>query len=256
MKTIRRILLALVVILAIVMILALLFVNSARNGANPSYDGTISIGGLNEEVSVFFDERGMPHIYAATEKDLYYATGYLMARERLWQMDLIRRATKGTLSEIFGEDFVDTDLFLRSLCMTDKSKMVLANSEPEILLAIQYYCDGVNSYISDAGRKLPPEFRVLMYRPDLWSPEDVANIIGYMGWDLASGSLSEDVFNYRLAKRLGEEGAAKIIPDWKATESYVFPGFRLDEKLLNDAGSFVSSLEKLEGLGIASFSGS
>jgi penicillin G amidase len=256
MKSVKRILIALATILAIVIILVLLFISSARNGAKPVYDGTILLNGLDEKVTVFFDGRGMPHIYANTEKDLYFATGFLMARERMWQMDLIRRATRGTLSEIFGEDFVETDLFLRSLCMTDKSKMVLANSEPEILLALQYYCDGVNRYISDAGRRLPPEFRVLRYRPDPWSPEDVANIIGYMGWDLASGSLSEDIFNYRLAKMLGAENASHIIPDWKATESYVFPGFTLDEKLLNEANAYVSSVEKLKGLGIASFSGS
>jgi penicillin G amidase len=75
----------------------------------------------------------MPHIYAGTEKDLYFAVGYLMGRERLWQMDLIRRATRGRLSEIFGADYVETDLFLRSLCMTEKSKLLLANA-PEIIL--------------------------------------------------------------------------------------------------------------------------
>jgi len=139
MKTIKRILIALAVVLATAAIFILLFISSAKNGAKPVYDGTISLSGLDEEVTVFFDGRGMPHIYANTEKDLYFATGFLMARERMWQMDLIRRATRGTLSEIFGEDFVETDLFLRSLCMTDKSKMVLANSEPEILLGIQYF---------------------------------------------------------------------------------------------------------------------
>jgi penicillin amidase len=256
MKTLKRILLALAAILITATILILLFISSAKNGAKPVYDGTISIDGLDEEVKVFFDERGMPHIYAGNEKDLYYATGYLMARERMGQMDLIRRATRGTLSEIFGEDFVETDIFLRSLCMTDKSKMVLANSEQEILLVLQYYCDGVNKYISEAGRKLPPEFRILRYSPEPWTPEDVANIIGYMGWDLASGSLSEDIFNYRLAKKLGTENVSRIIPDWEATDSYVFPEFKFDNKLLDEAISFVSSAERLEGLGITAFSGS
>lgn len=256
MKTLKRIIAAIAVIMAIALIFALLFVNSARNGAKPVYDGELTLRGLDDEVNVFFDERGMPHIYATTEKDLYFATGFLMARERMWQMDLIRRATKGTLSEIFGKDFIETDLFLRSLCMTDKSKMVLANSEPEILLALQWYCDGVNRYIANAGRKLPPEFRVLMYRPDPWTPEDIANIIGYMGWDLASSSLSEDIFNYRMAKKYGAEFASVIIPDWKASESYVFPGFTLDKRLLDEAATFLSSVEKLRNLGVASFSGS
>ena len=256
MKILRKILIGLAVILILGISAALLFVNSVKKGAIPEYEGEISLQGLDDEVEVFFDERGMPHIYAGTEKDLYFATGYLMARERLWQMDLIRRATKGTLSEIFGADFVNTDLFLRSLCMTEKSKMLLAHSSPEIILVIQYYCDGVNRYIAEAGSKLPPEFRILRYKPDAWTPEDVTNIIGYMGWDLAASSLTEDIFNYRLFARLGELGAEAVIPDWKASESYVFPEFKLDETMLEEAQKFISSADKLEELGIFSFSGS
>ncbi|MBE0676559.1 MAG: penicillin acylase family protein [Bacteroidales bacterium] len=256
MKTFKKILVSLAILIAILAVAAVLFVNSAKNAAKPLYEGDLSIRGIDEQVRVFFDERGMPHIFAGTEKDLYFATGYLMARERMWQMDLIRRATRGTLSEIFGKDFVETDLFLRSLCMTEKSKVLLADSSPEILLAIQYYCDGVNRYISDAGRKLPPEFTILRYRPDPWTPEDVTNIIGYMGWDLASSSLSEDIFNYRLMDQLGPEAAERIIPDWKASDSFVFPDFIPDSEMLDNAQEFISSTDKLEALGIFAFTGS
>ena len=243
-------------LIAVIVVAAGIILNSVRRGASPVYDGNLIIKGLDNEVDVFFDERGMPHIYAGTEKDLYFAVGYLMGRERLWQMDLIRRATRGRLSEIFGADYVETDLFLRSLCMTEKSKLLLANSAPEIILTLEYYCDGVNRYIADQGRRLPPEFRILGYRPDPWTLEDIANIIGYMGWDLASSSLSEDLFNYRLYSRLGEDGVAKIVPDWQATRSYVFPEFVLTDALLKEAQAFVSSADKLANLGIFSFSGS
>lgn len=256
MKAIRKIAFWLLIILIVLLLAAVGVLNSIRKGAIPVYEGTIEIDGIGQKTEVWFDERGMPHIYAATEKDLYFATGYLMARERLWQMDLIRRATRGTLSEIFGKEYVETDLFLRSLCMTEKSKILLSGTAPEILEAIQDYCNGVNRYIEMQGKKLPPEFRILRYKPDQWTPEDVTNIIGYMGWDLASSTLSEDLFNYRLISRLGEEAAEKIIPDWKATSSYVYPGFTLDEELLREAGEFISSGIKLNKLGITSFSGS
>ncbi|MBM3419937.1 MAG: penicillin acylase family protein [Bacteroidetes bacterium] len=256
MKLIKRILSWLLAIIILGILASVGIINSVRKGALPVYEGTLVLNGLDQKVDVYFDERGMPHIYAGTEKDLYYATGFLMARERLWQMDLIRRATRGTLSEIFGKDYIDTDMFLRSLCMTEKSKMLLANSSSEVTGAIQYFCDGVNRYIEGQGNRLPPEFRILRYRPEPWTPEDVTNIIGYMGWDLASSTLSEDIFNYRLMSKLGADGAEKIIPDWKATLSYVFPDFTIDEKLLKEAGSFISSGEKLKMLGIQSFSGS
>ena len=141
-------------------------------------------------------------------------------------MDLIRRATTGRLSEIFGKDYVQTDLFLRSLDMTTKSKMVLSTEDPEIISGLQAYTDGVNAYINAAGKKLPPEFRILGYKPDPWKLEDIANIIGYMGWDLASGNLTADIFNYRLLKKLGAEKAGELIPDGKAINYIGISGFQ------------------------------
>ena len=85
--------------------------------------------------------------------------------------------------------------------MTTKSKMVLDNEDPQVLECLQNYTDGVNAFIKNTGKKLPPEFRILGYKPDPWDLVDIANIIGYMGWDLAAGNLSSDIFNYRLVKK-------------------------------------------------------
>jgi len=256
MKTFKKIILLMLVFLVIAFAAIYLYIGSIKEGAIPVYDGEVVIKGIDKEVNVFFDERGMPHIYATTEKDLYFSVGYLSARERMWQMDLIRRATRGKLSEIFGEDFVETDLFLRSLCINEKSKLILSNSLPEIILVLQYYCDGVNRYISDAGNRLPPEFRILRYKPDPWTPEDIANIIGYIGWDLASSTLSEEVFSYKLRSLIGDVGAGKIIPDWKSSNTMVFPEFSLADSLVKYAEAFISSSDKLSTLGIFQFSGS
>lgn len=256
MKVIKKVLLALLVLVAVAVIAGLVMINGIKNGAVPKYEGEIISTSLDSEVTVYRDERGMPHIYAASEKDLYFATGYVMAQERLWQMDLIRRATTGRLSEIFGESMVQTDLFLRSLDMTNKSKMILSNEDEAIIDCMRAYADGVNGYISDAGRKLPPEFRILGYRPEPWELEDIANIIGYMGWDLAGGNLSADIFNYRLFNKLGYDKGSTLIPDFKAVTSSVFPGFRLSDTALKSAQDFISSADKLKALGIASFSGS
>ncbi len=256
MKTLKTILIVLAVILAIALITGLTIVSGIKKGALPVYNGELVIKGLEQEVTVYRDERGMPHIYAAGEHDLYLATGYIMAQERMWQMDLIRRATTGRLSELFGDDYIETDHFLRSLDMTAKSKMVLSSQEPEVTACLQAFADGVNNYISDAGKKLPPEFKILGYKPDEWKLEDIANIIGYMGWDLASGNLSTDIFIYKLVKELGHEKAGQLIPDWEAVSSVVFPEFRLEDEILKQAQSFIYSLDKLKALGINSFSGS
>ncbi len=256
MKILKTILLVLGAILAIAIIGGLILLSGIKKSGLPVYSGELKINGLTGEVTVYRDERGMPHIYAGDEHDLYFATGYIMAQERLWQMDLIRRATTGRLSELFGDDYIQTDLLLRSLDMTTKSKMVLSGQPPEITDCLQAYADGVNKYISDAGKKLPPEFRILSYKPDEWKLEDIANIIGYMGWDLAAGNLSADIFIYRLIKKIGEEKAKQLIPDWGVAASDVFPGFRLEDEMLKEVQSFISTLDQLKALGIHSFSGS
>lgn len=256
MKILKTILLVLAAILVIAAGGGLILLSGIKKGALPVYSGELTVSGLNGEVTVYRDERGMPHIYAEDEHDLYFATGYIMAQERLWQMDLIRRATKGELAEMFGDDYIQTDLFLRSLDMTTKSKMVLSNQPAEITLCLQAFADGVNSYIGKAGRKLPPEFRILSYRPDEWKLEDIANIIGYMGWDLAAGNLTTDIFIYRLTEKIGAEKVSQLIPDWGVESSSVFPDFRLEDDILSEARAFISSLDQLEALGIHSFSGS
>ena len=95
MKTLRIILYSLAVIVVIAIVAGFIFISGIKRGALPKYSGELSLKGLSGEVKVYRDERGMPHIYAADEHDLYYAVGYVMAQERLWQMDLIRRATTG-----------------------------------------------------------------------------------------------------------------------------------------------------------------
>ena len=256
MKTFKIILYSFLTIVIVIVIAGLTIITGIKRGALPRYSGEILLSGLSGEVTVYRDQRGMPHIYAKNEHDLYFAVGYVMSQERLWQMDIIRRATTGRLSELFGEKLVQYDLFNRSLDMTNKSKAVLAATDPEIIKWLQAFADGVNKYIADTGNKLPPEFRILRYRPDPWALEDIANIIGYMGWDLASENLYSDLFNYELVKKFGIEKANRLIPDGEAVSSVVFPDFKLDEKTVKSIRDFLGSIDKVQPVGISTFSGS
>jgi penicillin amidase len=246
----------LLLLLAVAVIAVFLIVSGIKRSGRPEYKGDINIPGLTAEVTVYRDERGMPHIYASNEHDLYMSVGYVMSQERLWQMDLIRRATTGRLSEILGESMIQTDLFLRSLNMPAKSIVVIKNEDPAVIDCLKAFTDGVNCFITASGANLPPEFRILGYKPDPWKLEDIANIIGYMGWDLAASNLSADLFNYRLFSKLGYNKGSSLIPDFKAVSSYAFPDFRLSDTALKSAQDFISSLDKLKTLGIVSFSGS
>ena len=256
MKRTKIILLSLLILVVVIVMTGFFLISGIKKGALPVYSGELKVAGLESEVTIYRDERGLPSIYAKDEHDLYFATGYIMAQERLWQMDLIRRATTGRLSEIFGPTYVQTDLFLRSLDMTAKSKMLIETEDKAVIECMKAYAGGVNAYIKAAGKKLPPEFRILNYKPDEWKLEDMANIIGYMGWDLASGNLTTDIFNYRLVEKFGTDKAASLIPDNKAVVSSAFPDFKLNEETLKEAVSFITSGDKLPALGIHSFSGS
>src|SRR5512133_414494 len=253
LKNSLRILLVLVTVLVLaVFVVALLL----RRAGIPDYDGTRDLAGLTEEVKVIRDERGVPHIYAANAHDLYFMTGYVTAQERLWQMYMIRHATQGRLSELFKRDMADTDHFLRALNMTEKSGEVLAKEDPVVLSYLQAYTDGVNTWVAGRGNKLPVEFRVLGYKPEPWTLIDIANIIGVIGWDLASSNLSDEIRNYRLVKQLGAEKASELIPDWTLVDEVAFPGFELSEEESGKVLSFAASMNKLEEMGIISLSGS
>lgn len=256
MKALKRILYALLAIIIVAVITVLIIITSVKRGAIPKTSGEIVLSELSGDVTIYRDERGMPHIYANDEHDLYYAVGYVSAQERLWQMDLIRRATQGRISEIFGKDYVYDDLFLRCLDIPAKSRKILATEDPLTLSCLMAYADGVNAYIKEAGRKLPPEFKILSYTPDPWTIEHCANMIGYIGWDLASDNFTSDLFNYKLYKKFGIEKANQLIPDWKADTSEVYPDFSLGEKALQDVRNIISSMNKLEALGLSTFSGS
>jgi penicillin G amidase len=255
MKTFKIIAASLLALLIIVVIVIIIIISGIKRGAIPQYKGELVVSGLTSDVTVYRDGRGMPHIYAGNEHDLYFAVGYVMAQERLWQMDLIRRATRGTLSEVLGEKLVETDKFLRSLEMTAKSKMLLKTEAKTTIAYMQAFADGINAFIA-AVRNLPPEFKILSYKPDPWQLEDICNIIGYMGWDLANENLTNDIYYRLLVQKIGIEKTTRLIPDWNTVTSVVFTEFKLNDTLLKNAQKFISAMDTLKALGIISFSGS
>jgi penicillin G amidase len=256
MKILKASFKILIIVVAIAVLAVFIMVSIMKNAALPDYKGEKKSEALIADAKVITDKRGVPHIYASNQHDLYYLTGYVTAQERMWQMDLIRRATKGRLSEIFGKSYVQTDLFLRSLNMTEKSRIVIEKEDPLIKSVMQAYADGINKWIEEHNNKLPVEFRLLSYKPEPWTLEDITNIIGYMGWDLASSNLSDELKNYRLIKKLGAKEASELLPDWNIVDEVVFPGFELNDYEISKSMSFIASMDKLEELGLASFSGS
>lgn len=224
MKTLKKILLGLIALVVIAVLVGGLFVRQIARKALPDYNQSAYLTGLTDGVVIYRDQHAVPYIYASNEHDLYLAVGYVMAQDRLWQMDLLRRVTMGRLSEIFGEDMVGADHLLRALRIPEKSEMVLQNTSPEILNTLEAFCLGVNQYIERNQKKLPPEFSILGYKPELWKPIHSMNLIGYMAWDL-SGSWNTEVVLHKLRQKLDEEKFLQLIPDLDYHKTYVHPDY-------------------------------
>lgn len=139
--------------------------------AVPDYNGTLNISGLKGEVEVRTDDRGIPHIVAGNDWDLFFAQGYITARERMFQMDTTRLAGRGELSMLFGETTVKTDRYFKTLGFYRAAEEEYRNLTPETKTAVDAYTAGVNEYIKTVKR-LPREYVILGAKPVEWKPAD------------------------------------------------------------------------------------
>lgn len=252
MKAVKRILLTLVILLALAVVAGVFFVINLQHRALPDYEENIYISDLEEQVTVYRDSMGIPHIFAQNEHDLYLTTGYVMAQERLWQMDLLRRVTLGRLAEIFGKEFTDTDLLLRALDYPSKSKWVIDSCDQNIIASLEAFTDGVNNYIAGAYKKLPPEFTILGYKPEPWEMMHSVNLIGYMAWDLELGW--SPFILHKLKPKIDSIRFAQLLPNVDSRETVVYPEFELENTTL--ASSILDGNNKLQELQLDILKGS
>lgn len=252
----KKILIILGVFLGVVIIVGLIFIGRFKTKALPDYNKDVKLNGLIADVTVIRDSFAIPHIYAENEHDLYLAVGYAMAQDRLWQMDLLRRVTQGRLAEIFGKDLVDADMLFRALRFTEKSRRVFSISTPEMRNSIESFAEGVNQYIRQAGKKLPPEFGLLGYKPEPWLPEHSLNLIGYMAWDLSTGWPCEVLLD-KMRQKLGPDLAKYMVPDMDSVhKTPIFKDFKLDKTATEALTKLAKTTSITDELGLDVFRGS
>jgi len=172
-------------------------------------DGSVAIGGLKDGVIVERDAWGRPWIRAKSLQDVVIAQGYVMAQDRLWQMDLLRRAASGDLSEIFGEIGLAYDRENRTLGMRQAAERAAADSSPEICGLLEAYARGVNDNIAERGGRLPIEFVALGYKPRAWTPADTFLISLYMYKTLTS-TWKEKLNRQWITEKVGAERARDL----------------------------------------------
>jgi penicillin amidase len=167
------------------------------------YDGTIRAG-VRAPVEITFDARGVPQIWAKTDADAFFAIGWLHGSERLFQLELVRRLSRGELSELFGELAYETDVFQRRIGFARAA--TAASLSPATRAVLQRYVDGINASIANA-KVLPPEFVVLRLQPRRWTIEDCLTISHYQTW-FSHQLMDQDQKYQKLIEKLGMQATA------------------------------------------------
>lgn len=142
----------------------------------PEHSGTKVLSGLQDTVEVFTDPFGVPHIFAKTNEDLFYTAGYIIARERLFQLSLLAAVVRGEISTLLGDDYIVHDNYIKRNKLFSVSSEFLSEVTDENEILIEAYCSGINAWIDESGKALPLSFKILKTKPLRWTSSDVINI--------------------------------------------------------------------------------
>ncbi|AYF89071.1 penicillin acylase family protein [Pseudomonas sp. DY-1] len=193
---------------------------AAAGGANwyseskkPVRDGELAMANLQAPVTVRYDERGVPHIQAANEADMYRALGFVHAQDRLFQMEMLRRLSRGELAEILGARLVDTDRLFRTLGIRAHADAYASKMDKDspATKALQAYLDGINQY--QDSRPAPVEFDLLGIEKRPFTIADTLSVAGYMAYSFAAAFRTEPAITY-VRDELGADYLKAFDLDW------------------------------------------
>jgi penicillin amidase len=179
----------------------------------PQLDGSAVLPGLEQQVTVERDRWGVPHIRAESVEDLAEAQGYVMAQDRLWQMDLLRRIARGQLSEILGKATLAIDRDFRTMQFGRAAEREVGLLDKDSRAIMEAYARGVNRFIEQHGKLLPLEFTLLGYKPQPWRPADTLAISAYM-YRTLTNTWEEELDRATVEARVGPARAKELFsPD-------------------------------------------
>jgi penicillin G amidase len=186
----------------------------------PQLDGKAPLPGLRNDVTVERDNWGVPHIRAASVEDLAEAQGYVVAQDRLWQMDLLRRVARGQLSEILGSATLKIDEDFRTLNFARAAQRDFDQADPEARKVLEAYALGVNRFIEQHPTRLPMEFTLLKYKPQPWLPTDSLVITGYM-YRTLTDTREEEINRAIVTAKAGAELSRDLYSGEAAMDHFV-----------------------------------
>lgn len=205
-------------------------------GSLPETKGRVRTPGIHKTAVVLRDDKGVPHISAATQYDAYFGLGYAHAQDRLWQMETMRRVGQGRLAEIFGTTTLPTDKLMRTLGLYRLAEEQAKTAKEPLKEALEAYSAGVNAWMNNHTGALPPEFVVLHHRPEPWRPADSLVWGKIMGLAL-SGNWRDELLRARLSRVLPREKVDELWPGNTADPAPNLSG--LDDQVLERLAALI-----------------
>lgn len=188
----------------------------------PEYDGEKIVEGINSDITIYRDSFAIPMIVASNDEDAAFALGYLHAQDRLFQMDVARRAGEGRLSEIFGTKTISFDRMFRTIGIFKNVSNNYEKLNPITKKILSAYTRGVNTYIQEAKGKYPIEFDILRYEPYPWKPEHSLVIAKLMAWELNLSWWSDVAFS-NIVQKIGSDKARELLPNYSQNAPTIIP---------------------------------
>jgi penicillin amidase len=178
----------------------------------PQLEAEIPVSGIGAAVEILRDRYGVPHIFAASERDAHFALGFVHAQDRLWQLEMNRRIGAGRLAEAIGPGALQTDRFMRALGVRRAAQANLPRLDEDARSALDAYAAGVNAVLA-AQPVLPPEFILLGVRPEQWTAVDSVSWMKMMAWDLG-GNWRNELLRMQLSKTLPLPRIHQFLPPY------------------------------------------
>lgn len=227
-----------VVFLLVPVTIALFFANWYFRQSLPRQEAVLTVAKLAEKVTVRRDPHGVPSIAADSEHDVYYTMGYLHAQDRMWQMEIQRRMVQGRLSETLGEEYLQQDIWFRTLDLTSSAAAAMPALSAEAQESLRAYADGVNAWL-DSAPALPPEFLALSMRPARWTPVDSLSIVKLLALNLG-GNYGQELERFLAGRLLKPDDMKAVFAGYPASAPTVIQSA--------DHGDAIAGLQRLHDL--------
>ena len=211
MSRFAKVVIGIGLVVLVTLVAAFFFLRHLVIKSFPQTEGDLIVAGLHAGVDVYRDEYGIPHIKAQDDHDLMFAVGYVHAQDRLWQMDIMRRAGEGRLSEVLGSATVEFDELFRTVDLSGVADRIMEKLHPDAWGMLQAYADGVNAFIDTHDGKYPIEFDMLRYRPEHWDVRHSILAARLIAWELNLAWWTDLTYG-EIAAKVPLEKLEQIIP--------------------------------------------